>query len=404
MDRHYGLSLLGNQADVFGSLMRIARRTIFMLVVSLSVLALAATHAPAANKLLPDQQNHDDSFAVKIDGAGIYSIQARERWKGRRAWLYSIHRFDTLTGKSRTVYDAGTKLLGDYRVGAGKIVARVFTRPGKLAIVSAPLDGTRSSTILTSKWKTTRNGGGCGTYLSPSSISPAGDVVIISDPIRCNNKTGKRKYLVLRADGTRAEVGAELSDPDQLDGMNDPIHTQLVGNRLLVNDGPARIYDLATGAMTVLWTDGVDHALIAQDGSLWLSAFGAKREGDFWTVLTRAASPLEPPAALASNSGPGEGSAERYLPLLCGDNVLLARAKINDLADDSDGDLGIFGWYGYLRLGGRLKLTLFSAQGNAIRSLPGAKMDELDAIGCDAAGVTIAGRDHDRAAYKRVAF
>jgi hypothetical protein len=404
MDRHYGLSLLGNQADVFGSLMRIARRTIFMLVVSLAVLALACSSVAAKNGTLTLDGNADESFPVQIDGTGLYSVRVRERLKGRAAWLFSIHRFDTVTHKSRKVFDSGDKQLGEYRVGAGKIVARVFTSSRKLAIVSIPLDGSRSTTLLTSKWNRKSNGGGCGTYLSPNSISPSGDVVVVSDQIRCGRGLGKRKYVILRADGSRAVVGAETADPDQLDGMNDPIRTQLAGGRLLVNDAIARIYDLATGAMTLLWLDGVDHSVIAQDGSLWLSVFGAKLDEGFWTSLTRAASPLEPPFGLTSNSGPGEGYAERYLPLLCGEKVLLARAKISSVADDTDGDVGIYGWYGNLRIGGRVKLTLFSPDGNALQSLPDVKMDEAHVIACDANSVTISGFGFNTAEYKRVTF
>jgi hypothetical protein len=384
--------------------MTIARRTLFSFAAALSLVAVVIANAAAANKQLPVQMNDDQPFPVQIDGTGIYSVSVRERRSRPKTSLYSIRRFDSATGKRKTVYDAGTRPIGEFRVGAGKIVARVAAGVRKVKIISIPLDGSRSTTLTTATWNSERKDGGCGTHLAPNSISPSGDVVVISDPTPCHRTVGKHKYLIFRADGTRTEVGAERSDPDQLDGMNNPIHTQLVGDRLLVSDGTARIYDLSSGAMTLLWLDGVDHALLAQDGSMWLSAFGTANEDAFWSSLLRAASPLDTPAGLASNTGRSEEQSTRYLPLLCGESLLVLRARVSAYADDTNGDVGVYGWYSNLRLGGGLKFTLYSPAGNPIRSLPEAKIEEAASVGCDAGSVTVAGLGRNGPEYKRVTF
>lgn len=362
----------------------------------------------AANPSIPLQADADESFPAQIDGTGIYSVHARERSRGRRAWLYSIVRFDTVTRKRRKVFDAGAKQLGDFRVGGGKLVARIRLSSRTIGVVSVPLDGSPSTMLATSRWRTVSDGEGsrfqCGTYLSPSSISPAGDVVIESDVIPCRSGYGPRKFMIYRADGTRAEVGDELADSDQLDGMNDPIHTQLAGDRLLVSDGSSRFYDLATGVMTINWVDGVDHSLIAPDGSLWLSAFGTTLSDRFWTTLTRATAPFDSFAGLASNTAGGERGATRYLPLSCGENVVIVSGRIDGDGDDTDGDIGAFGWYGNLRFAGLMKFEVFTPDGTLLRTLKNVRMRQVLAVGCDGTGVTLAGIGKKRYEYARVAL
>lgn len=401
------------------------RKTLLGAFLAVAVVASVAspTATAAANRPLPKEANSYLAYnggvelVPQVDGTGIYYEYVTPRTRKHRTRRNTIIRFDAATGKSRTVLDWGRRAIHDFRVGGGRLIASVNLSSKTRGAISMSYDGS-SRVVLAKAPRRTKLSPDeginmrveCGTDFSPASISDNGDIVIVSETNSCHSYSANGRFLIFRADGTRHSVSIGRVSSDDGFFPGDPFNTQLMGDRLLLTGDGAYLIDLATGVTTSAWGSGLDHAVLSNDGSLWLSAFGESASSDpyktnYWTALLHGTVPFDNPGAIASGTADGEERATRYLPLICGSNILVVRAVTADIDYVFNDGFGLISQGDRaLRFGGLVEMNVFSPDRTFLRSLPPARMQHVTAAGCDVGGVTLVGLAKRGFVYKRVAF
>lgn len=182
-----------------------------------------------------------------------------------------------------------------------------------------------------------------------------------------------------------------------------PTMTQLVGDRLLVADREARLLDVGNASPLTIWSGGLDGAAIGFDGSVWISAVGSSEQHGYWSALLRAPVAGDDPTALATSRQPMK-NAVRFLPVACGDRLLVLRGKLVRSRLENNSLARLRNDSGALRLGGSIGLDLYRPDGTLQQTLGPVHMRRLVSIGCDQNGLTLVDRSLREHEYVGVAF